>query len=100
MSYNIAKCTPYLTRTGLVAVLLFAQAFYAGHAMAHGDGNQLDCQLCLQTSTDTAALPYTEMTMSFSCPFLPTLFNQDTTVRVISAFPKSHPSRAPPFFSI
>ena len=100
MGYNIPMSTPYLTRVCLIAVLLFSQAIYAGHAMAHDGGNQLDCQLCLHTSTGTAALPRAEMTASFPIRCGPTLFTQYTTVLIVSAFPKSHPSRAPPFFSI
>ena len=92
--------TAYLTRACLIVVLLFSQAIYAGHAMAHDGGNQLDCELCLHTSTGTDALPRVEIPATFSVPCGPTLFARYNTVPVVFAFPKSHPGRAPPFFSI
>ncbi len=91
---------PYLTRLCLLAALLFSQAVYAGHAVAHDNGNQLDCQLCLHTSTGTAALPHTEVTPTFFVPPYFVSFTQHTTVHTASTFQKSHPGRAPPFFSL
>lgn len=97
--YTAAMLAPLPTRLALIAVLVFAQALYAGHSVVHDSGGSSDCQICLQTSVGGAALP----TSGFAndIPVYVPIRPECYTAPVAPAFLTfSHQSRAPPLLPV
>jgi len=72
-----------------------SQAFFAGHSLAHANGDQPDCQICLQASGGSAALTTVD-----SGPLMPVCTAQPCFRPVVSVplpvLANAHPVRAPP----
>jgi hypothetical protein len=89
----------WITRLVLVAALVISQALFAGHSLAHTNGDAPDCQICLQATNGVAALHSAER-----APLASTGTNQPDFRRanpvLLAAFNNAHPSRAPPAFPV
>ncbi len=86
----------WLKRFSLLAVLVLSQVLYTGHAVSHLGGDQVDCQMCLQTSSGGAALLSADSQLLLLSQGATPIVNRFTPA-AIDSFPNSHPTRAPPF---
>ena len=100
LGYNELVPNSFLTRICLLAVLVISQAVYAGHAVAHEDGSQQNCQICLHSSAGALSLPSKETSLSFPVVLSWVHSGKPTTDCTVSIFSHSHPSRAPPPLSL
>jgi len=85
-------------RLALIAALVLSQAIYAGHSVAHSDGDQSGCPICVQASAGSAAA--VDAGNSLPGPIyiaLPAPAQREAAAA--PSFTNPHPARAPPAFS-
>lgn len=88
----------WLARFSLLAALVLSQALYAGHGVTHAYGDQVDCEICLQASSGSAALTCSEIPPLVTVG--PAVVDSGTAVPVASkTFLNPYPPRAPPIYS-
>jgi len=84
-------------RLALIAALVLSQALFAGHSVAHSDGDQSGCPICVQASGGSAAA----VDASTSLPN-PDYFSlpapADREAAATPSFTNPHRARAPPAF--
>ncbi|MEZ5571485.1 MAG: hypothetical protein R3E64_05620 [Halioglobus sp.] len=85
----------WITRLLLVAALVLSQALFAGHSLAHANGDQPHCQICLQASSSGAALTSAEFGPLLTPCTAEPAFTQCTPVTLL-VISTDHPARAPP----
>lgn len=85
----------WITRLVLVAALVISQALFAGHSLAHANGDAPDCQICMQASNGVAALSSAEHgPLAVACTAEPGA--RHANIVYPSVCPNTHPPRAPP----
>ena len=88
----------WLARFSLLAALVLSQALYAGHGVSHSYGDQVDCGICLQASSGSAALTSGEIQPLITVG--PTVVERGSAVSAASkTFLNPYPPRAPPIYS-
>lgn len=85
----------WITRLVLVAALVISQALFAGHSLAHANGDAPDCQICMQATNGVAALDSAERgPLVVACTTQPDASRANPVFLPVIA--NTHPARAPP----